>query len=52
MKKIYILIYVWRGLIEKPEIFYTKKAALEREKQLKKNMNSDYDEVAVYKKVV
>ena len=52
MKKIYILVYIWRGLTTEPEIYYTKKDALKRESEIKKKMNPDYDEVAVYKKIV
>ncbi|HKR04540.1 MAG TPA: hypothetical protein VJY62_07875 [Bacteroidia bacterium] len=52
MKKIYILIYVWRGLTTPPEIFYNKKDALKRENEIKEKMNPDFDEVAVYKKIV
>ncbi len=51
MKKIWILIYVNRGLIQEPEIFFDEPSALKRKRKLLKNFNPDYDEVEVFEKL-
>ena len=48
MKKIWILIYVHRGFIQEPEIFYKKIEANKRMNELLKDFNPDYDEVEVF----
>jgi hypothetical protein len=52
MKKIWVLIYVYRGLIQEPEIFYDKDSAVKRESVLLSEMNPDYDEVGVFEKEI
>ena len=53
MKRIWIFIHTHRGLIQAPEIFYSKsKALLRQEEILQKNFNRDYDEVEVFEKIV
>lgn len=52
MKKIWILIYVHRGLIQEPEIFTDEKSAEIRKKVILKNFNPDYDEIGIYEKEV
>ncbi len=52
MKKIWILVYVWRGLIEEPQIFFDKASAMKRKQQILKNFNRSYDEVEVFEKVL
>jgi hypothetical protein len=50
MKKIWLIIYVHRGLIQEPEIFMNENTALERKKEILKNFNRDYDEVEIFEK--
>ncbi len=52
MKKIWILIYVHRGFIQEPEIFFEMKAAENRKKSIMKNFNPDYDEIDIYEKIL
>lgn len=52
MKKIWILIYVTRGLIQEPEIFLDEISASKRKQKILKNFNHDYDEVEVYEKQI
>jgi len=49
MKKVFILIWVHRGLIQVPEIFYAKKdAELRKEKIKERGFNDTYDEIDVF----
>lgn len=50
MKKIWVLIYVYHGLIQEPELFSQKKAALKRKKEILKDFNPAYDEVEIFEK--
>lgn len=52
MKKFWIVIYVHRGFIQEPEIFFDEKAALSRKLTLLSEINPDYDEVKVFEKHV
>lgn len=52
MKKIWILIHVYHGLIQEPEIFFSKSIAVKRKKKILKNFNRDYDELDIFEKVV
>ncbi|MEI6435974.1 MAG: hypothetical protein WCP32_14090 [Bacteroidota bacterium] len=53
MKDIFILIWVYHGLIQEPEIFESRKKAELRKKQIQmKGFNPDYEEIDVFKKVV
>ncbi len=52
MKIIYILIWVHRGFIQEPEIFYSAKDAEKRKNEIETNgFNPDYDELDVFKKL-
>lgn len=52
MKKLWVLIYVHHGLIQKPELFVTRKNAIKRKKEILKNFNRDYDEVEIFSKEI
>ncbi len=52
MKKIWLLIYVNRGLIQEPEIFFDEPSALKRKRQVLKTFNRDYDEVGIFEKFI
>ncbi len=51
MKKIWLLIYVNRGLIQEPEIFFDEQSALKRKRIILKNFNQDYDEIEIFEKI-
>lgn len=51
MKKIFVLVWVYRGFIQGPEIFYNRKdAELRKEKIRQKGFNPDYDEIEIFEK--
>jgi hypothetical protein len=51
MKTIWILVYTVGGILEKPEIFFSKKKAVTRRKELKSgNSLKEYDEVGIFSK--
>ncbi len=50
MKNFWIVIYIYHGLIQEPELFDTKKAALKRKKEILKDFNPEYDELEIFKK--
>ena len=51
MKKIFVLIWVHRGFIQAPEIFYSRKdAELRKAKIIEVGFNPDYDEIDIFKK--
>lgn len=51
MKKIFILTWVYHGLIQEPEIFYNRNDAELRKKRIYINgFNSDYDEINIFEK--
>jgi len=50
MKKIWLLIYVNRGFIQEPEIFFDLQSAIKRKSQILKNFNQDYDEIEIFEK--
>ena len=52
MKKIWILIYVHRGLIQEPEIFSDNKSAKTRMRIILQDFKSDYDEIGLYAKKI
>lgn len=52
MKKIWILIYVHRGLIQEPEMFADEQSALKRKEKILKNFNVDYDEIEIFEKIM
>ncbi len=53
MRRLFILIYVHRGFIQDPEIFFQKEDAELRMMDIKqKGFNPDYDEVSIFEKAV
>jgi len=50
MKKIWLVVYVCRGCIQEPEIFFEEAPALKRKREILKIFNRDYDEVEVFMK--
>lgn len=52
MKTIWLVIYVSRGFIQEPELFFDKSSALKRKREILKTFNRDYDEVEVFEKVL
>ena len=52
MKKIWILVYVWRGLIQEPEMFFDAKSAGKRKAEILKSFNPAYDEIEIFEKQV
>jgi len=52
MKKFWILIYVFHGLIQEPELFFNKKDALKRKKEILKDFNRDYDELKIFEEII
>ncbi len=51
MKNIFILIWVHRGFIQDPEIFFNRKdAELRKEKIKSHGFNSAYDEIDIFEK--
>lgn len=51
VKKKWILIHVWHGLIQKPELFIYKKDALKRKKEIESN-NDGYNETELFKVLI
>lgn len=52
MKKIWIIVHVHHGLIQEPELFFSRHLALRRKKELLKDFNHDYDELEIFEKVL
>jgi hypothetical protein len=53
MKKIFILIWVYHGIIQEPEIFYNRSGAeLRKEKIQMEGFNYDYDEIDIFEKSI
>jgi hypothetical protein len=52
MKNIWILIYVHRGLIQEPEIFFEFETAQKRKAIIMSDFNPDYDEIDIFEKVI
>ena len=53
MKNIFILIYVHRGFIQDPEIFYNRRdAELRKAKIQGHRFNPDYDEIDIFEKLI
>ncbi|HVN95285.1 MAG TPA: hypothetical protein VMT62_02560 [Syntrophorhabdaceae bacterium] len=50
--KLWILSSVKRGFIREPEIFDNPFEARKRKRELLKNFNPDYDEIAIFKKQI
>jgi len=50
MKKIWIVIFVYHGLIQEPEIFFSYQEAKKKKDSLLKESNSAYDEVGLFEK--
>ncbi len=52
MKKLWVLVYTWRGLIQKPEIFFDERSVSKRKREILKNFNPEYDEIGVFEKEI
>jgi len=52
MKTIWLLVLVKRGLIQEVEIFLSEAEAEERREKLMCDFNEDYDEIAIFEKLV
>jgi len=50
MKKFWILVHVFHGLVQEPEFFYTEKDAAKRKQELLKYYRSEYDEIEIFEK--
>lgn len=50
MQKFWILIYVYKGLIQEPEFFLDITSALKRKQEILKRFNKDYDEIEIFEK--
>lgn len=50
MKKIWILVHVWRGLIQEPEMFFDANSADNRRTEILKGFNPDYDEIEIFER--
>lgn len=51
MKKIFVLIWVYHGIIQDPEIFYNRKdAELRKENIQMERFNHDYNEIDIFEK--
>ncbi len=49
MKNIWILVHIYRGIIQTPEIFVNEHSAKRRKKEILKFFNRDYDEIEIFK---
>jgi hypothetical protein len=47
-KSLWLVVNVWHGLIQPPEVFKTKRTAKQRENILRKEMQPEYDEVGLF----
>lgn len=52
MKKIWILVHVWRGLIQEPEMFFDADSANDRRAEILKGFNPAYDEIEIFEKQI
>lgn len=52
MRRIWIVIYVWHGLIQEPELFFDAKSAAKRKAEILKDFNQAYDEVEIFEQKV
>ncbi len=52
MKRIWIMIYVWHGLIQEPELFFDAKSAAKRKAEILKHFNAAYDEIEIFEKQI
>lgn len=50
MKKIWIVVHVWRGLIQEPEMFFDANSADNRRAEILRDFNPAYDEIEVFEK--
>ncbi len=50
MTRMWILVAVKRGFIEEPEIFFDKRSAQARKRELLRDFNPDYDELDIFEK--
>lgn len=52
MKKLWLVIYVTRGFIQEPELYFDEASALKRKREILKYYNRDYDEVEIFEKMI
>lgn len=52
MRRMWILVTVKRGFIEEPEIFFDKRSAKARKRELLRDFNPDYDELDIFEKTL
>ena len=52
MKKIWILVYVWRGLVQEPEIFQNRLDAITRKQEILNDFRPHYDELELFEKTL
>lgn len=50
MEKIWILVHVWRGLIQEPEMFFDSNSADNRRNEILRDFNPTYDEIEIFEK--
>jgi len=50
--RIWVLTHVKRGFIQEPEIFCDANRANRRRQKLSKDLNPDYDELAIFEKEI
>jgi hypothetical protein len=50
MKTIWLVIYVYHGLIQEPEIFTDRDSAIKRKSAILLRSNADYDEIEIFEK--
>ena len=50
MNRVWLLIYVHRGFIQEPELFFDEHSATARRLELLRSANSDYDEIDIFEK--
>ncbi len=51
MKKLWIVVYVHRGMIQDPELFFDAESALTRETEIRQTMNRDYMNLRCLKRI-
>jgi hypothetical protein len=52
MKKVWIVIFVYHGLIQEPEIFFSYQKAKKKKDSLLTKSNPAYDEVELFEKII
>ncbi len=52
MIKIWVIVRTFRGLLIEPEIYYSRKEAVLRKRELIKEVNPQYDEIEIFNKII